>query len=560
MTVRTLFFCFAAIACSATHSQNLLQNPGFENGSMQWVAWAGAQLAATDSEVYSGSFAAAVTNRTEVWQGPVQSITGAMVDGGTYRISAWVRVSGTQEQPAGMTIAREDDAGLQFRSLIQSIAFPDRWVQLSEIYQHKIEGTQTRLDFYVQGPEPGITLFVDDVVIEEITENWRSVADAMIQNNRTVPVTITETAASGDLANATVTIKQQQRDFPIGTAIRHSAFSAHVNYRDYIIERFNWGVHENAAKWYANEAVQDQVTYADADEVLDWADSVGITMRGHTLFWAKEDQKPAWVLGLDDAALLVEVEDRMNQTATHFFDRFAHWDVNNEMMHWDFFAQRLGPQIISWMFSQARMHDPGVTLFVNDFNVVSGTETDRYVIHINDLLDQGIEVEAIGTQGHFDAVDPWAIWNRLDKLAALGLPIWITEMDVVRADPVERADALEGALTAAYAHPAVEGIMLWGFWAGAHWKGPDAALVDMDWTINPAGQRFDALLEQWSGNQSMTLDANGTTSLRLAPGTYEAVVNPEAGSPFAQSFTVSGGALSVEVILNIEVIFANSFE
>ena len=31
-----------------------------------------------------------------------------------------------------------------------------------------------------------------------------------------------------------------------------------------------------------------------------------------------------------------------------------------------------------------------------------------------------------------------------------------------------------------YGHPAVEGILMWGFWAGAHWRGADAALVDLD--------------------------------------------------------------------------------
>ena len=46
------------------------------------------------------------------------------------------------------------------------------------------------------------------------------------------------------------------------------------------------------------------------------------------------------------------------------------WDVNNEMLHGSFFADREGLAIRDWMYLTAASVDPGVDLFVNDFDAV----------------------------------------------------------------------------------------------------------------------------------------------------------------------------------------------
>ena len=46
------------------------------------------------------------------------------------------------------------------------------------------------------------------------------------------------------------------------------------------------------------------------------------------------------------------------------------WDVNNEMLHGSFFADRQGAAIRDWMYTAAVEADPDVDLFVNDFDVV----------------------------------------------------------------------------------------------------------------------------------------------------------------------------------------------
>lgn len=562
VTFKTLFMLLSlTLSSNPTIAQNLIQNPGFESGTSSWVAWGGATLEQSDVDPHSGLFAVVASNRTAIWQGPVQPLLGVLEPGRSYRVSAWVRIAGSDAEPVGMTMAREDDRGLQYLSVSQSTAFNDRWVQISEVYDHSEDGALTRLDFYFQGPAPGIDLLVDDVAIEAFPADWVAAANQRIDELRKRDVAVAVRGGDGQpIAGATVTLEQMRRAFPIGTTIRYSAFASSVNYRDYIVQHFNWGVHENAAKWYANEPNRNQVSYARADEILDWADANGIEMRGHTIFWAPEIWQPNWLPALNDVDLTVEVEDRLEDVVAHFQGRFRHWDVNNEMLHGSFFADRLGADIRDWMFERTRQIDPDATLFLNDFAVVAGTETSSYVRQIRGFLDRGIPVDAIGVQGHFNDASPFAIQLRLDMLAELGLPIWITELDVVQANESDRADALETVLRMAYSHPAVDGILLWGFWAGAHWKGPDAALVDEDWTVNAAGRRFDALLAEWSSDQTLTTDATGIARARVFHGNYRFAVGTPDGATVQFFATIAPGQSEILVPADLGALFMNSFE
>ena len=59
----------------------------------------------------------------------------------------------------------------------------------------------------------------------------------------------------------------------------------------------------------------------------------------------------------------------------------------------------------------------------------------------------------------------------------MGVPLWTTELDVINPDENIRADWYEKALRALYGHPAIEGILFWGFWGDIQSGGQDAALV-----------------------------------------------------------------------------------
>lgn len=556
MSLACRLFAATLLCWSTAQAQNLIQNPGFETGLAPWSSLGDAVLTQTADPRHSGDFSARIGNRSATWQGPVQGVQGALLPGTAYRVSAWVRVGGGTPQPVELVFVQTDERGDVYRTAARTTAYPDRWVQAGDVYRHAEDnGPVSRLDFFVQGPAAGVDLLVDDVEIVALPDDWQTAANTRIDELRKRDLRVRVSDANGaPVAGATVTLAQSARAFPIGTAIAWPAFDTVPEYREYVLDHFNWAVHENEAKWYANEAQRDVVTYAQADAILDFADLYGLPMRGHTIFWAPERWQPAWVPDLDDAELELEVEERLEDVVSHFQGRLRHWDVNNEMLHGSFFEDRLGPDIRRWMFERTRAIDPDVQLFVNDYNIISGTEADAYVQQIQGFLDQGVPLDGIGVQGHFRAVDPWAVQLRLDKLAPFGLPIWVTELDVELADEEARADGLEAVLRTAFGHPSVEGVTLWGFWAGAHWRGPDAALVNLDWSLTAAGRRFDELLAEWTSEETRQSNANGVARARVFHGTYRVEV-AVPGHPETVAFAevVPGGG---EQALNLQLDYA----
>ncbi len=314
---------------------------------------------------------------------------------------------------------------------------------------------------------------------------------------------------------AAVKVAMLRHEFLFGTAIAHQVWNAapdvKENYLRILRENFNHAVHENALKWGHTERAQGQVSFNDAERVLSWCEQNGITMRGHCVFWGVEKFVNPWVKNLDDAALRAALEKRAKGVASRFKGRIREYDLNNEMIHGDWYAKRLGPGITKEMFMWFKAADPGAILYVNDYNIMSGNETPRYVEHVRSLLERGVPVGGIGDQAHFggNRVDGAHVRASLDGLAQFKLPIKITEFDVNSPDEQRKAETLETVYRIAFAHPAVEGILMWGFWEGAHWR-PRAALWRRDFTPTQAAETYRNLVfKEWWTNFEGKADASG---------------------------------------------------
>lgn len=381
--------------------------------------------------------------------------------------------------------------------------------------------------------------------------SWRAEANARIKEIRQRPVQIRVVDDQGKpQAGVTVEVRQTRKAFPFGAAMS-ATLLRNAQYRDFFKSHFNWAVFENESKWYSNERVRGKDDYTAADAMFQWCRENGIPVRGHCLFWEPEKWQPRWMPALDATQLKATVEHRLVSAVSHFKGKFVHWDVDNEMLHGSFFKDRLGADIHVWMYRRARELDPHVKLFVNEFNVLSvdkdfkEVQTDEYVADIRRLREQGAPIDGVGIQGHIWSEDilahPEVIQQRLDKVAALGLPIWISEFDVADADEQTNADKLELVYRTAYSHPAVQGIMAWIFWAGASWRGLNAAWARRDWTLTEAGQRFEALMAEWSTNASGSTDATGVLPLRAFPGDYTATLTVPGQPPSPETFTLPLG-------------------
>ncbi len=315
-----------------------------------------------------------------------------------------------------------------------------------------------------------------------------------------------------------VEVMQLEHEFWFGTAINASMFRPGADpheqehYLRVLKENFNCVVHENALKWYATEREQGMVSYKDVDRMLEWAESNGMRTRGHCLLWAVPGYVQDWVKALGDADLRRHIERRIRGVVGRCKGRIIEYDVNNEMLHGAYYADRLGRQVRADMFSWAHEEAPDAPLYVNDYNILSGGDLDRYEEQIEWLLAEGAHVGGIGCQGHFDeniSMTARSAREALDRLARFGLPIRITEFDINTKDEEAKARGLEELYRICWEHPAVEGVLMWGFWEGRHWR-PDAALGKRAWSPTPAAETYRRLVyDQWWTRWSGEADADG---------------------------------------------------
>jgi GH35 family endo-1,4-beta-xylanase len=317
--------------------------------------------------------------------------------------------------------------------------------------------------------------------------------------------------------NAAVKVTMLRHEFLFGTALGHQMWSDRTpadvreKYLQIVRENFNHAVHENALKWYHTQnGGPGPSNWADADKVYNWCKENNILMRGHCVYWGIEQFVQPWLKKLDDAALREALEKRGKEVAEHWKGRISEFDLNNEMIHGDYYAKRLGDGITKEMFGWVKAAYPEAVLYVNDYSILSGGDGPRYIQHIQKLLDQGVPIGGIGCQGHFGGrADAGHIRATLDQLARFKLPIKITEYDMDTGDEQAKAQGLETLYRICFSHPAVAGVLMWGFWEGAHWR-PKAALWKRDFSPTPAAEMYRKLVfDEWWTKFEGKADATG---------------------------------------------------
>src|SRR5690606_35778505 len=204
------------------------------------------------------------------------------------------------------------------------------------------------------------------------------------------------------------------------------------NYSEKFLANFNSAVTENAVKWPSMERERGKVDYRVVDALLSWTEEHNIPLRAHNLFWGIPRFVQPWVKELDDNELMKTLQHRAETVTRRYKGRFAEYDLNNEMIHGNYYEDRLGPEITKLMAQWAHNGDPDAKLFLNDYDILTGNKLPEYMAQIRTLLAQGVPVSGIGVQGHLHAetFDRNELRRALDSLAVFGLPIRITEFNM----------------------------------------------------------------------------------------------------------------------------------
>jgi GH35 family endo-1,4-beta-xylanase len=358
--------------------------------------------------------------------------------------------------------------------------------------------------------------------------DWRAPAEERINQIRKGITDITVYNEQGQVVkDAEVSIEMIRHKFGFGTAIPASVFINNATFRNKVYELFNEVVFENDLKWQMFSSNPTN----NLRRALDSLDRHQIPVRGHNVIWPSWRNLPTSLKTLETnpVALRVAIDKHIDEVTQFAKGRLNDWDVINEPYSEKDIMAILGNEVMADWFKRVRNNDRTVKLYLNDFDILSngGSNTkkhDSYYNLVKYIDEKGGRVDGIGFQGHFgsDLTSPAKVYSIIERFAALGKEIKITEHDINVSQRQVQAEYTRDFMTICFSHEAVKSFLFWGFWANSHWL-PEGALFNSDWTIRPHGEAYKDLVfsQWWTKKTDSNTNAEGKASFDGFLGSYK---------------------------------------
>ncbi|MCQ2055734.1 MAG: endo-1,4-beta-xylanase [Fibrobacter sp.] len=428
-----------------------------------------------------------------------------------------------------------------------SFQLTDKWQSFSMKFLADQKGYGVNNVTFQVGLQKG-WLQMDDVEIEKaesMDTAWYQNAEARIDSLRKKDFTVK--AAPG----AKVSVKLVRHDFPFGTALNiwtDSPKDSIENWYKAKAKKFFWhAVSENQFKWPEYEPKKGKIKKEEMYRYVKFTQENGWKLRGHALMWGhqgygfdKHYSNPTKAKECADFGKYLKA--RIDRDLKEYKGKITEYDVWNEPLHESYTFNTCGWNYLDSAFIWAHKADPAAMLYLNEYNVVAAGETDRYVDLIKGMLSRKVPITGIGVQCHFNArpVEPALLKERLDKLAALGLPIKVTELDFGTWDTgmtlteEEQANAYEKSIRTFFSHPAINGIVMWGFWDMRHWI-KNGGIIGMDGHEKKAATRiYDLWHKKWTTEATATADESGVAKFRGFKGKYQVTVDGKTSEMYVK--------------------------
>ncbi len=276
------------------------------------------------------------------------------------------------------------------------------------------------------------------------------------------------------------------------------------------------------------EPEEGKPDYRRIDEILEWCERVGITPKGHPLWWGHEAGIPPWLKGADWKAAQKHCARVVGRSVERYRGRINIWDIINEAHDWANglnLTQEQEVEITRICADAARSKNPDAKLIVNNCcpfgeyaaegRVHLGPVFDEVLTplsYLDRVMEANVDFDIVGVQIYFPARDMFSISKLLDEYARFGKPVNITELGV-RTAPAGRgeapprtewhtpwcekvqADWVEWFYTMCYARPEITAITWWDFKDPAFI--PTSGFLRKDETPRESFFRLKALEKSW---------------------------------------------------------------
>ena len=245
--------------------------------------------------------------------------------------------------------------------------------------------------------------------------------------------------------------------FKVGAAINTDQLAEGSDFYKTVTKHYNVFVTENELKPEYINPRQGTFNFTNADRFVAFGESVGATLRGHTLVW--HSQVPQWWFKGENGGtatreeLLARMEEYISTMVGRYKGRIHTWDVVNEVIsdgssglrdsNWvkiigDMDGDGNSYDFIEQAFRFAREADPDAQLIINDYSLESDSrKLNDFYTAVKTMLEKGVPIDGAGIQAHiqWDYPSISTFESAIEKLASLkelnpDFTVQITELDV----------------------------------------------------------------------------------------------------------------------------------
>jgi endo-1,4-beta-xylanase len=266
-------------------------------------------------------------------------------------------------------------------------------------------------------------------------------------------------SSSSSIYSANVDSLKDLAIFPIGDAVSNNdspSYNILTNTSEQAVveKHFNQMTAGNIMKVSYMHPSLNTFNFTNADAFVDYAASKNITIHGHALIWHADYQVPSFMKNWSgtSADFLTMLDTHVTTVVDHFEtkDNLVSWDVVNEAINDGsptanfrtdsaFYTKSGNSAVyIERAFQAARLADPTVDLYYNDYNIdQNNAKTTKLVEMLTDFQTRSIPIDGVGFQMHvfMDFPSIANIKAAMKKVADKGLKVKITELDVAINNP-----------------------------------------------------------------------------------------------------------------------------
>jgi endo-1,4-beta-xylanase len=238
----------------------------------------------------------------------------------------------------------------------------------------------------------------------------------------------------------------QARGISIGTAVNNDVLRGDARYGDVLAREFNMVTPEVLMKFDATEPERNHYTFDGGDTLVAFAKMHNMQVRGHNLVWYTA--LPPWLTTghYSRDELMKILHDHIVTEVSHYRGQVNIWDVVNEAINDDgalqdsIWLRGIGPDYLDLAFRWAHEANPAARLFYNDYGGEGlGKKSNAIYNLVKGMVQRGVPINGVGLEMHVSLDKyprPQDVLANMKRLAALGLEVQITEMDVqIQNDP-----------------------------------------------------------------------------------------------------------------------------